>query len=145
MVRFTVDVVIDRRIEDVFAFVAQGENASLWNSAVRAVRKTSEGLDGVGAEYQMSRQLPQGPVENTIRVIEYEQNKRYAIQTISGPTPFTYRYDFEPRGNRTRISLLGEGKLGGVADLLSPIASVAVKRGVEENLAALKSLLESRA
>jgi len=99
---------------------------------------------GVGTEYWMSRELPQGPVENTFKVVEYEPNRRYSIQTTSGPTPFFYRYQFDQEGSDTRISLSGEGKIGGIADMLSPIASIAVKRGVEANLHTLRDLLESR-
>ena len=144
MVRFNTEVVINRPVEDVFSFVAQGENGPLWNSAVRQMMKTSEGPVGIGTEYWMSRQLPRGPVENTLQVVEYEPNKRYSIQITSAPTPFRYRYEFGPRGSGTRLSLSAEGALGGVADLLSPIASIAVKRGVEANFQTLKNFLELR-
>ena len=144
MVRFNAEVVINRPVEDVFSFVAQGENGPLWNSAVRQMMKTSEGPVGIGTEYWMSRQLPRGPVENTLQVVEYEPNKRYSIQITSAPTPFLYRYELGPQGGGTRLSLSAEGALGGAADLLSPIASIAVKRGVEANFRTLKSLLESR-
>ncbi len=143
MVRFTADVIIARPVETVFSFVARAENGSMWNSAVREVRKTSEGPVGVGTEYRMSRQLPQGSVENTLQVVEYEPNERYAIRVTSGPTPFLYRYTFEPQGDRTRMSLSAEGSLGGAADLLSPIASITVKRGVQANFQTLKAALEA--
>ncbi len=144
MVRFNAHVVIDRPAQEVFAFVAHGENGPIWNSAVREVRKVSAGPEGVGTEYWMSRQLPRGRVGNTLRVVEYEPNQRYSIQVTSGPTPFLYRYTFEPAGSGTRMSLSAEGVLGGVADLLSPLASIAVRRGVEANLRTLKGVLESR-
>lgn len=142
MVRFTAEVVTARPVEAVFSFVARAENGSMWNSAVRDVRKTSEGPVGVGTEYWMSRQLPRGIVENTLQVVEYEPNEKYAIRVTSGPTPFLYRYTFEPQGDRTRMSLSAEGSLGGAADLLSPIASIAVKRGVQANFQTLKAVLE---
>lgn len=143
MVRFRAEVVIDRPVEAVFSFVAHAENGSMWNSAVREVTKASDGAVGIGTEYRMSRQLPQGRVENTVQVVDYEPNERYAIRVISGPTPFLYRYTFEPRGDRTRMSLAAEGSLGGAADLLSPLASIVVKRGVQANFQTLKDLLES--
>lgn len=143
MVRFTADVVIERPVQLVFAFVARAENGSMWNSAVRQVRQSSEGPVGVGTEYSMSRQLPSGPVENTLQVVDYQPNKSYAIRVTSGPTPFQYRYRVEPLGDRTRVSLSAEGSLGGPADLLSPIASIVVKRGVQANFETLKALLES--
>ena len=47
-------------------------------------------------------------------------------RTTSGPTPFTYHYRFSAN---TRIDLEAEIELAGVAGLLGPIASHAVKRG----------------
>ncbi len=144
MVRFNVGIVIQRPVENVFSFVSHGENATMWHSAVRQVRKTTEASEGVGTGYWMSRELPRGRVENTLRVVEYERNKMYAIQVTSGPTPLRYRYEFEPEGRGTRVSLSVEGELGGVADLFPSFASIAVRRGVEANLRTLKGLLEGR-
>ena len=96
----------------------------------------------------MTRQLPRAKVENTIEIIEYVKDKELTVRTKSGPTPFVYRYHFEPDEGRTTLSLLGQGDLGGT----NGIASIApnfllagfVKRGVETNLRKLKGLLEGR-
>lgn len=144
MIRFQAEVIINRPAEEVFSYVTEGENAPKWNSAVRQVKKTSEGPVGVGATYWMSRQLPEGLVENTFQVIEYEPPRHYSIKVTSGPTPFLYRYRFDPEGAGTRLVLSAEGELGGVAGLFSPITSTFVKRGVEANLRTMKDLLESR-
>lgn len=142
MITFEANTQIDRPVEDVFAFVADGRNGALWNSAVKEVRRTSEGPVGVGATYWMARDLPQGRVENTYQIGEFEPNRALTIRTTSGPTPFVYRYTFEPAKNGTRITLNAEVDLG-VANLLGPVAGRAVKSGVQANFATLKRLLES--
>jgi hypothetical protein len=48
MLKFDVDIVIEKPVEEVFRFVSDGENGSLWNSAVKDVRKISEGPVNVG-------------------------------------------------------------------------------------------------
>ena len=150
--KFNVDVVIEKPIEEVFTFVAKGENGSLWNSAVREVKKISEGPVDVGAKYTMTRQLPNGFVENTYEVVEYEENRKLSIKIISGPTPFLYRYSFKSVGNATKLSLEAEMEKEGLVEVLGTKARIApefvlsgfVKRGVEENFHTLKNLLESR-
>jgi uncharacterized protein YndB with AHSA1/START domain len=151
VLKFNVDIVIEKPVEEVFRFVAKGENGSLWNSAVREVRKISEGPVNVGTKYSMIRQLPSGSVENTYEVVEYEENKKISITIISGPTPFLYRYSFKPVGNATELSLEAEVEKEGLVKVLGTKARIApefvlagfVKRGVEENFQTLKSLLES--
>jgi len=152
MLKFNVDVVIEKPIEEVFSFVAKGENGSLWNSAVREVKKISEGPVAASAKYTMTRQLPNGFVENTYEVVEYEENRKLSIKIISGPTPFLYRYSFESAGNATKLSLEAEVEKEGLVEVLGTKARIApefvlsglVKRGIEENFHTLKNLLESR-
>jgi uncharacterized protein YndB with AHSA1/START domain len=152
MLKFNIDIMIEKPVEEVFRFVAKGENGSLWNSAVREVKKISEEPVNVGTKYSMIRQLPSGSVENVYEVIEYEENKKLSIKIISGPTPFLYRYSFKPVDHATELSLEAEAEKEGLVEVLGTKARIApefvlsgfVKRGVEENFQTLKSLLESR-
>ena len=86
MITFEVSVVIEKPLEQVFGFVAAGENGPKWNSAVKSVRKISEGPVNVGTKYAMMRQLPSGSAENTYEVVEYEENKKLSIKIISTDT-----------------------------------------------------------
>jgi uncharacterized protein YndB with AHSA1/START domain len=142
MISFEATTRINRPIEDVFQFVADGRNAAQWNSAVKNVWQTSDGPVRVGTTYRMVRELPQGRVENTYSVIEYIPNRKLSIQTTSGPTPFVYRYSFKPVASGTELALKAEVDLGAV-NVLAPIAGRAIKRGVEANFSTLKRRLEA--
>ncbi len=142
MIKFEVSIEIHRPVEDVFEFVADGRNAPRWNSAVREVRQISKDPVDVGTQYWMERKLPRGIVENTYEVVEYKPNERLSIKSTSGPTPFLYRYRFERSGMGTRLFLSGEGEVEGLANVLGPLLSRAVKRGVEDNVHTLKGILE---
>jgi predicted translin family RNA/ssDNA-binding protein len=52
---------------------------------------------------------------------------------------------FKPEGIGTVVDVGLEAELGGVADLLGPLARVGLERGVRDNLAVLKRTLESPA
>jgi carbon monoxide dehydrogenase subunit G len=139
MPNFDTSVRIHRPIDDVFAFVADPINLSRWNSAVRDVRKTGE------STYAMERDLPSGRVENGLEVFVRDEPVEFAIRTTSGPTPFTYRYAFASEGGDTVVRLDAEFTLEGIGSLLGPLAGRAVKRGVDDNLAQLQSILEQSA
>src|SRR5471030_1773337 len=49
--RFGATVVIDRPIEQVFAFLADGENDPKFSSRVLEMAKTTDGAPGVGTVY----------------------------------------------------------------------------------------------
>jgi uncharacterized protein YndB with AHSA1/START domain len=141
-VEFRTGVRIARSLGEVFDYVSEPENFPRWNSAVRAVRRTSGGQTDVGTRYVMERDLPTGPAENTLEVVSREAPTEFAIRTTSGPTPFAYRYEFSEEEGVTNMQLYAQVELEGMASMLGPLARRAVKKGVDDNLRALKRLLE---
>jgi carbon monoxide dehydrogenase subunit G len=140
---FETSVRIERPADEVFDYVSDPIEFPRWNSAVQSVRETSPGKDGGGATYLMERELPSGRAESGLEVLERNRPREFTIRTTSGPTPFTYRYRFTDEGGATIVELAAEVELGGVAGALGPLASRAVKRGVDSNFADLKRILEA--
>jgi len=141
---FETEVRIQRPIEDVFAYLSDPGNFPHWNSAVRAVRPTSAASTQVGAMYSMERELPSGRAANELEIVALERPREFTIRTTSGPTPFHYHYQLSSDNGDTIVTLDAEVKLEGAAAFAAPLARRAVKRGVDDNLAALKQILEAR-
>jgi carbon monoxide dehydrogenase subunit G len=139
---FTTAVRIARPIETVFAFAADPLRYPGWNSAVQSVRAVA-GRGEVGSTYVMERQLPSGRAENGLEVLAREEPDEFVVRTTSGPTPFVYRYRFARDGDGTEVQLEATVELGALAAMLGPLATQAVKRGVDANLATLRQLLEA--
>ena len=137
MIAFETDVCIERPIEDVFAYVSNPGNFPFWNSAVNAVRESEP-----GSTYVMERRLPTGRAVNELKIVGSERPREFAIRTTSGPTPFSYVYRFSAENGETVVRLDAEVELEGVASLLPQLARRAVKKGVDDNLATLKEILE---
>ena len=144
MIAFETSVAIERPIDEVFAYLTDPCNFPSWNSAVQAVRKTSRGSDGPGSTYSMERRLPTGRATNELETVVHEQPHLFAIQTTSGPTPFLYRYRLATDRSATVVTLDAQVELDGVAAFLPQLARRAVKKGVDDNLATLKTVLEKR-
>jgi hypothetical protein len=91
----------------------------------------------------MERTLPTGEAVNELAIATYDCPTDFAMETRSGPTPFAYHFHFSPDGHATRLSATVEADLRSAADVLAPLARIALRRGVEDNLATLKNLLEA--
>lgn len=142
---FTIDIEIDAPQEAVFNYIADGSRTPEWYEAVQTASKTTDGPTQEGTRYTFARVLPQGEVVNEVEVSEFFEPRVVAFSSVSGPTPFVYRYRVEPSGSGSKVtlegSITGEG-LRGAAALLSPLAGKFFARGMAQNLKALKARLE---
>jgi uncharacterized protein YndB with AHSA1/START domain len=143
VIAFETSTRIKRPIDHVFAYVSDPLNFPRWNSAVQAVRKTSAGENGVDAAYVMERELSTGHAVNALEVVAREWPSEFVVRTTAGPTPFRYRYAFFARNDETVVQLDAEVELSGPAALLPQLVRRAVKKGVDDNFATLKQILEA--
>jgi uncharacterized protein YndB with AHSA1/START domain len=140
--KFETSVRIERAVGEVFDYVSDPRNFPRWNSAVQAVSVTS-GEGDAGSTYLMERELPGGPAQNELEILDRDRPTKFAIRTTSGPTPFVYRYRFEAEGPTTVVHLAAEVELSGIAGAIRPLGARLVKRGVDSNFATLRQILEA--
>jgi len=143
VITFEADVRIARPVDEVFAYVSEPLNFPDWNSAVQTVRSNSPAGNGAGSTYVIERELPTGHAVNELEVVARERPREFAILTPAGPTPFQYRYGFSTENNETILRLDAEIDLSGPAALLPQLARRGVKKGVDDNFATLKQILEA--
>ncbi|WP_410812160.1 SRPBCC family protein [Micromonospora sp. 067-2] len=141
---FQLDLDIAAPAEKVFGFVADFTTMPTWYSAVQRVELV-EGVSGVGTRYRVYRDLPGGRALNDVAITGYSEGAEVTFTSLSGPTPFTYRYLVQPSRDTTRLILEGTisaSGLSGPAALLGPLAERLFKGGMRDNLGTLKQLLE---
>ncbi|MFW9918034.1 MAG: SRPBCC family protein [Candidatus Thorarchaeota archaeon] len=145
MINFEISILINCPITDVFEYVSDTENDPRWNSEVVGVERIDDCDDELSCKYRIQRVIGKKRVENIYRVTEYTKNKILTIKTLTGPTPFTYRYSFEPIGTSTRILLNGKVKDDGLPFKAHAFfAAHMIKLGATNNFQTLKSILESK-
>jgi len=138
MVKFENSIVIDRPVEDVFAFVVDLPSLPKWNYFVLSVVPTSPTSGAVGSTYHQIRKND----EQELRISKLELNQSLVVETIPPSEPALRReFLFEAQGESTGMTDKWQLDLG-VPKLLEPIAAMRVKSGVRENLEKLKVLLE---
>lgn len=129
-------VTIGRSVGEVFAFVADGENAAKWRSGVVDVEHVSG--TGVGAVYRQGVRGPGGRrVAADYELTDYEPNRRLAFKTIAGPVRPTGEFRFEEAGDGTRLTLSLTAELTGIKKLL---LGGAVQKTMDAEVKAIENL-----
>ena len=104
MASFGSSIVINRPIEEVFAYMNDPANDTQWQSVVVESKVTSEGPVGVGTTgFNVIRFLGR-KIEANYEITEHEQNKKSTIKSTSGPIPFTGTRTFESVEGGTRVT-----------------------------------------
>jgi uncharacterized membrane protein len=136
-------VTINRPVDAVFAFVADGENCPRWRSGVLDIAHTGGG-DGVGATYRQGVAGPFGRrVAADYEITAFEPGRLIEFRTIAGPVRPHGRYEFTALdGGSTRLRFALDATLTGIQRLLlSPM----VQRTMDSEVRALdrmKTVLE---
>lgn len=145
MIKVNNSVVIDRPLEEVFAYVTDIENMPVWSSELDKAWKTSEGPVGKGTTFSSEAKLLGRRIENTIEVTEYEPNSKFFLKPTSGPVSGEVEFRFESVDGGTKFSVSLDADAGGFFKLGEPIVNRMLQRQYETNGATLKDLLESQA
>jgi uncharacterized protein YndB with AHSA1/START domain len=144
MAQFKTSLVINRPVEEVFAFVSNYQNSPKWVSGAMEHTKISEGPIGVGAVIRTSGWAMGLPIEATRIVTAYEPHFKYAFKSEYRQVPLTTTFAFEPIQNGTRLTIVVEGEAAGLFKSATPFILGAIRRQCESDLRRLKKLLEER-
>jgi carbon monoxide dehydrogenase subunit G len=137
--------VIDRSIEEVFAFLADGENDPKFSPRVLEIAKTTDGPPGVGTVYastvkdagmKTKRQFKLTAFDAPTRIRWAEISKNLVTATEGG-------YDLVPEGSGTRVTIYNVLEGHGVGKLLAPLALRSARKGADDFAKAIKAAVEA--
>jgi ligand-binding SRPBCC domain-containing protein len=143
--RFDESIVIDRPIEEVWAYVTDLFNAPRVSGAgIIGLRQVSPGALGVGSTLQGRRVVLGFEVRNTFRVTEWDPPHVFTA-TVEG-RPFrsnTTRLDLEPLDDGTRLHELVVFELQPAMKLLWPFMGPIVRRRIHASFTRVKAMIEA--
>lgn len=158
MPSYEVSVDIERPVEDVFAFVENPENDSIWRQSMVEAEvelggeeesdadEGEGGGEGLGATGREIYELLGRQVETTWEITEYEPNHKVAYKSTSGPVEYEGIWTYESVDGGTRMTfaidweLVERENFGGIADR---VWGRMHRQNNDGNLQALKKLLEA--
>ncbi|MHB8779381.1 MAG: SRPBCC family protein [Anaerolineales bacterium] len=142
MINLDLSALIDRPVKDAFAFVANPNNMSKWNSVVLSLEQITPGAVGAGTKFKSVGEMMGRRIEGEMQVIAYEPDTKCGFQVNAGPMQVNMLLTFKTVGTGTKISLNAQGNPAGFFKLAEGVMTGRVKSMMEENLARLKSVLE---
>lgn len=143
MIKIEHSVVINRPVEEIFAYMDNPENDPKWQSDVLESEQTSEGPSCVGATFLEVRKFMGRRIESTLELTKHEPNKNIAWKTTSGPIPFELAVTFESVEGGTKVAVVGEVEPSGFFKLAESVVKRMLTRQVEADFGNLKDVLES--
>jgi uncharacterized protein YndB with AHSA1/START domain len=144
--RFEATVVIDRPIEEVFAFLADGENDPKFSPRVQEIAKTTDGPPGVGTVYASTVKDAGMTTKREFEITEFQAPTRirWAERSKNTVTAPEGGYDLAPEGTGTRVTLYnvlqGNGLLG---KLIEPLALRSARKGADDFGRSIKAAVEA--
>src|SRR5262245_26391050 len=142
MINIDLGTLIDKPVKDVFAFVANPNNMSKWNSAVVSLQQITPGEVGVGTKFKSVGEAMGRRIEGEMQVVAFEPDSKCGFQLQAGPMQMNLTMTFKPVGTGTKLSLNAQGNPGGIFKLAEGVMAGQMKSLMEGNLTKLKSALE---
>lgn len=142
MTKFETSIIINRSIEEVFAYVTDLRNNVKWTTGLIAAEMTSPGPVKVGSTYKFDIKMMGMTLETSGEVTAYEPPTQYAWKATSGPFPMSGSITFESVEGGTRIAEAIDARPGGFFKLAEPLLVKQQQSQMEADLKKLKEILE---
>jgi uncharacterized protein YndB with AHSA1/START domain len=143
--RFEATTVIDRPIEEVFAFLANGENDPKFSPRVLEIAKTTEGPPGVGTVYASTVKDAGVKTKREFKLTEFDPPNRIRWTEVSKNliTVPEGGYDLAPEGGGTRVTLHNVFEGHGPGKLIAPLALRSARKGADDFGKSIKAAVEA--
>ena len=137
------EIVIDRPLNEVAAFVADPTNAPRWYANIKSVEWKSAPPLAVGSRVAFVAQFLGRRLAYTYEIVDLIASDRLVMRTAEGPFPMETSYRWEAvDAFRTKMTLRNRGQPAGFSKLVAPFMAAAMRKANQKDLAALKTLLE---
>jgi hypothetical protein len=143
--RFEATVTIDRPIDEVFAFLADGTNDPKFSPRVLEIAKTTDGPPGVGTVYRSTVKDAGMKTQREFELTQFEAPTkiRWAERSKNAVTATEGGYDLEPAGSGTRLRVFNVLEGHGVGKLVAPLALRAARKGADDFGRSIKRAVEA--
>jgi hypothetical protein len=142
----TESIEINRRPEDVFAYLDDVKRHGEWQEQIVDVHPEGDQPMGVGKRVRETRRVPGGNRTMTYEITKHDPPRESSFRVLDGPVRPVGTVSVEPIGDGSRsrvtikIDFIGHG-IGG--KVISPVAKTQARKQIPKDQAKMKQLLES--
>jgi hypothetical protein len=143
--RFEGSAVIDRPIDEVFAFLADGTNDPKFSPRVLEIAKTTDGPPGVGTIYKSTVKDAGMKTHREFELTEFDAPRRirWAERSKNLITASEGGYDLAPEADGTRVTIFNVLEGHGFGKLIAPLALRSARNGADEFARSIKRAVEA--
>ena len=140
MVRIELTIDVARPAEEVFAHLVDLDSLPEWQSSAVESRADEPLAEGVRI-FECRRALGR-EVHSELVVTEFEPPRQLTLKTLKGPVKFTVDHRLAEADGGTRLTVVAEGKAGGLMRIGGPVLARTVETEMRRDFERLKELLE---
>lgn len=134
-------VLIECPIEKVFAYVTDMNKVTEWTPACE-IHQLGSGPIGVGSRFTQAGEFFNRRLEFTTEVTHYEVPRLFGFKSLTGPVALETQILFESVGEKTRVTMTGEGEPGGMFKFARGLMAPMLNKQIDTQLEKLKRILE---
>jgi uncharacterized protein YndB with AHSA1/START domain len=138
------EIVIDRPVEDVFAFMTDVDRVPMWMTSVIESRQSPAGRIGVGTQYEHTVKFLGKRFTTRARTSECVPPRRLVFVTVDRRFEMEATVTLDPKGSGTRVREIVRGDAKGFFKVAEPVLVRAFQRHLDGSFADLKDLVESQ-
>jgi uncharacterized protein YndB with AHSA1/START domain len=145
MITHSID--INRRPEDVFAYLDQPERHGEWQTQIVSAMVETDGPVGVGTRVHEMRKMGGREQDTSYVITEHDPPRRSSFRGVSGPVRPVGTVTVEPvdDGSRSRVTIEFDLVGHGFGKLIAPLARGQARKSIAESQEQLKARLETEA
>jgi uncharacterized membrane protein len=138
------EIVIARPCREVAEYAGDPNNAPSWYVNIKSVEWKTPKPAAVGSRIAFVAEFLGKRLAYTYELVEWLPAQRLVMRTIEGPFPMETTYTWESLDDtHTRMTLRNRGEPNGFSKIAAPVMAIAMRRANRNDLARLKSVLES--
>ena len=141
MININGSVVIYKPLKQVFDFTCASENDFEWQYGILTA---SGHAAGVGSLFRSVGHLMGQRLVSAYEVTDYEPNQKYGFKSLSGPLNLHTLYTFGMVDGGTKIISATQANVVNLIQINESILEKRMRRQLKDNLAMLKTVLETR-
>jgi uncharacterized membrane protein len=141
----THSVEINRRPEDVFAYLDQLDRHGEWQENITSTQVETEGPTRVGSRAVNRRRVPGGPRDIPYEVTEHDPPRNVSFRGTAGPVRPVGTVTVAPigDGSSSRVSIQFDLQGHGLGRLVAPFARRQAARDIPQDQERFKERLEA--
>jgi len=143
MARIEESVEIKCQVDEVYAYTTDAKSWPKWQPFPKA-EQTSQGPMGVSSTTKGTIRMMGLSMKWTAKVTEYEPNKRFGKDIISGSITIEQHNTYESIEGGTKFTVVYDMKVGGIMKLFSPVVVSSMRKALKKALNNLKGILEAQ-